>query len=77
MVLVDCLELLTFAALGDPGLHLLHIPQHCVAVPVNGLHIAQELLVFVTGDEPLGVVPSPLHEHGEWTPIQLLFLPLL
>lgn len=56
-VLVDWLGLLlALAALGDLGPHLLHILQHHVAVPVEGLYAAQELLVVAAVDEHLGVV---------------------
>lgn len=61
---VDYLGLLTFAALGNLGLHLPRIPWHCVAVPVNGLHMAQGLLAIAAVSEPLGVVSDSLHKQG-------------
>ena len=76
-VLVDWLGLLlALAILGDLGPHLLHFLQHHVAVPIKGLHTAQELLVAAI-DEHLGVVLDQLCEHGEWTHVKLLLLPLL
>lgn len=48
--LVDCPGLLAFATVGDLGPHLIHILQRHVAVPVNRLHMAQELFVVVTVD---------------------------
>ena len=41
---------------------------------VEGLHVAQELLVVAA--EHLGVVLDRLGEHGEWPRVKLLPLPL-
>ena len=76
-VLVDWLGLLALAALGDLGPHLLHVLQHHVAVPVEGLRTAQQLLLVAAVDEHLGVVRDRLREHGEWTHVTLFLLPLL
>lgn len=77
-VLVDGLGLLlALAALGDLSPHLLHVLQHHVAVPVKGLHAAQELLVVAAVDEHLGVVLDRLCEHGQRPRVKLLLLPLL
>lgn len=63
-VLVDRLGfLLALAALGNLSPHLLHIFQHHVAVPVKGLHPAQQLLVVATVNEHLRVVLDRLREH--------------
>ena len=64
----------TFASLGQFCPHLLDPLQHHVAVPVEGLHSPQQLLVVPAVDEDLGVVLHGVREHPERPGGELLLL---
>lgn len=64
----------TFAGSGQLGPHLLDALQDHVAVPVEGLHPAEKLLVVSAVDQDLSVVLDGVGQDGEGSSVELLLL---